>query len=285
MKFWLLAPWTPADEMVELACHAEGLGFAGIMGADHAFVPVTMAANYPYAEDGRPPIDASLAYPDVWTTITAMAAATSTLKLSTAVYVLPLRHPIDVAKATANIATLSDNRLVLGVGVGWMKEEFDAFGVDFHSRGRRTDEMLGILRKLWRGDVAEHQGEFFNLPPLTITPTPERMVPVYVGGSSEAALRRASHLGQGWIGTGNSTAEAGRLLERLGALRQASNRQDEPFDCVVALSEFSDMAAVRALEQKGMTSLVFGFNDPGLSLADKQRQMDGFARYVMETWE
>ena len=100
MKIWLIAPWCSAEDMVELAKHAEGHGFEGIMGADHGFVPKVMESGYLYSEDGKPPITGDMAYPDVWSTIGAMAAVTERIKLSTAVYVLPLRHPIEVAKAT-----------------------------------------------------------------------------------------------------------------------------------------------------------------------------------------
>ena len=284
MKFWLLAPWTPVEEMVELAQFAETLGFEGIMGADHAFVPENMAPNYPYANDGKAPIHAALAYPDVWTTLTAIAAVTKKLRLSTAVYVLPLRHPVEVAKATANLATFSSNRLVLGAGVGWMKEEFDAYGIDFHSRGRRTDEILDLLPMLWHGGTVSHQGEFFNLPPLRVTPTPSAQIPIYIGGSSEAALGRAARSGDGWIGTGNSTTEASALLDRIHSLRERNGRLDEPFDNVVTLTDFSDIGAVHALQDKGMTSLVFGFGKPGLPMARRKQQMEQFARYIMDSW-
>jgi probable F420-dependent oxidoreductase len=281
MKYWLIAPWLVPEEMIELARHAEELGFEGLMGADHGFIPQSMAANYPYAEDGKPPITGDMPYPDVWTTITAMAMVTERLKFSTAVYVLPLRHPVEVAKATGNIARLSNNRLVLGAGVGWMREEFAAYGVDFKTRGRRMDEMIDVLRTLWRGGYVEHHGEFFDFDPLQLAPAPSQPIPIYIGGSSEMALRRAARCAQGWIGTGNVASEVPALLEQLNSLRREYGRQDEPFDSVVALTELDDLDTIRRLEGLGMTSMVFGFVDRTLDLDGKRVQMEMFAEYLM----
>lgn len=281
MKYWLIAPWLIPEEMIELARHAEELGFEGLMGADHGFIPQSIAANYPYAEDGKPPITGDMPYPDVWTTITAMAMVTERLKFSTAVYVLPLRHPVEVAKATGNIARLSNNRLVLGAGVGWMREEFAAYGVDFKTRGRRMDEMIDVLRTLWRGGYVEHHGEFFDFDPLQLAPAPSQPIPIYIGGSSEMALRRAARCAQGWIGTGNVASEVPALLEQLNSLRREYGRQDEPFDSVVALTELDDLDTIRRLEGQGMTSMVFGFVDRTLDLDGKRLQMDMFAEYLM----
>lgn len=281
MKYWLIAPWLIPEEMIELARHAEELGFEGLMGADHGFIPQSIAANYPYAEDGKPPITGDMPYPDVWTTITAMAMVTERLKFSTAVYVLPLRHPVEVAKATGNIARLSNNRLVLGAGVGWMREEFAAYGVDFKTRGRRMDEMIDVLRTLWRGGYVEHHGEFFDFDPLQLAPAPSQPIPIYIGGSSQMALRRAARCAQGWIGTGNLASEVPALLEQLNSLRREYGRQDEPFDSVVALTELDDLDTIRRLEGQGMTSMVFGFVDRTLDLDGKRLQMDMFAEYLM----
>src|SRR6185369_4233142 len=133
-------------------------------------------------------------YPDCWVTIAAMAAVTTRLKFSTSVYVLPLRNIFEVAKATGTLAIMSDNRFVLGAGLGWMKDEFDIYGVPFETRGRRTSEMMVVLRKLWAGGMVSHQGEFFDFAPLQIAPAPDRTVPIYLGGSSAPALKRIAAL-------------------------------------------------------------------------------------------
>ncbi|MDH4017388.1 MAG: TIGR03619 family F420-dependent LLM class oxidoreductase [Actinomycetota bacterium] len=282
MKFWLIAPWVGPEEMIELARSAEALGYEGIMGADHGFVPKTMAAEYLYSDDGRPPIDGSMPYPDVWTTITAMAMATERLKLSTAVYVLPLRHPIEVAKATGTIARISGGRLILGAGAGWMKEEFDVYGVDFETRGRRMDESVEVMRKLWAGGYVEHHGEFFDFPELAITPAPDAPVPIYFGGTSRAALRRAARTGQGWIGAGNSIDEVPAILEELRGLRREYGREEEAFEVVCPVMQVMEIDRLKELEAQGLTSICFGFaNDYAIPLNEKQAALKWFADEVM----
>ncbi len=282
MKFWLIAPWLGPEEMIELAREAEALGFEGMMGADHGFVPRRMAADYLYTDDGRPPITGDMPYPDVWTTLTAMAMETSTLKLSTAVYVLPLRHPVEVAKATGTLARISGGRLVLGAGAGWMKEEFDAYDVDFKTRGRRMDECVEVIRKLWAGGYVEHRGEFFDLPELAIAPAPDAPVPIYFGGASRVALRRAARIGQGWIGAGNTIDEVPAILDTIDALRREAGRENEPFEVVCPVMQITDTERLKALEARGLTSICFGFADNyTMPLDQKRGALRWFADAVM----
>lgn len=126
----------------------------------------SLAPDYPYSDNGRPPQTADSEYPDCFVSIAAMAAVTSTIRFTTGVYVLPLRNPIELAKATATLSILSRGRFVLGVGSGWMKEEFDIYGVDFKSRGGRFTESIEVLRKLWGGGMVDHHGDFFDFPAI-----------------------------------------------------------------------------------------------------------------------
>jgi len=282
VKFWLIAPWLSAEEMVELARIAEALGFEGMMGADHGFVPETMTAGYLYTDDGRPPIHGGLPYPEVFTTLTAMAMATTRLKLSCAVYVLPLRNPIEVAKASGTLARLSGGRAILGVGAGWMKEEFDVYGVDFASRGRRMDECIEVIRKLQAGGYVAHRGEFFEFPPLAIGPAPDEPVPFYIGGDSRLALRRAARLGNGWIGAGNQIDEVETILEQLGAYREEYGRAHEPFEVVCPVMQVTETERLKELEARGLTSICFGFADNHeLPLEQKRGLLQWFADNVM----
>lgn len=282
MKFWLIAPWLPAEEMIELARMAEELGFEGMMGADHGFIPEQMADAYLYTDDGRPPIHGGLPYPEVFTTLTAMAMATERLKLSCAVYVLPLRNPIEVAKASGTLARISGGRAVLGVGAGWMKEEFDVYGVDFKTRGRRFDECIEVIRKLHAGGYVEHHGEFFDFPPLAIGPAPDAPVPVYIGGASKRALRRAARVGDGWIGAGNDIEEVEPILDQLNALRREHGREDEPFEVVCPVMQVTETERLQELEAKGLTSICFGFADNyQLPLEQKRGILEWFAGNVM----
>ncbi len=282
MKFWLIAPWLGPEEMIELAREAESLGFEGMMGADHGFVPKTMAAEYLYTDDGRPPIHGEMPYPDVWTTLTAMAMETTKLKLSTAVYVLPLRHPIEVAKATGTLARISGGRLILGAGAGWMKEEFDVYGVDFATRGRRMDECVEVIRKLQAGGYVAHEGEFFSFPELALAPAPDAPVPIYFGGASRVALRRAARTGQGWIGAGNTIDEVPAILDTLNELRREAGREGEAFEVVCPVMQINEIDRLKALEEQGLTSICFGFADNyEMPLEQKRGAMRWFADAVM----
>ena len=281
MKFWQMVTWAETDQYIEIARIAEEVGFHGVMNADHAFFPQQMDSPYPYSEDARPPMPDDSEYPDTWVSLAAMAAVTSRLLFSTAVYILPLRNPIEVAKATAALGLMSDNRFILGAGVGWMKEEFDAYGVDFHSRGRRYDECLESIRALWSGEWTAYHGEHINFDSLRILPVPSRRIPVYLGGSSDIALRRTARMADGWIGAGNTPEEVPGLLKRLREMRRACGREREPFETVIGLTAEADTDLYRRLQEQGMTAGVsppFNFVlGPGSGVAQKRACMEQFA--------
>ena len=148
MKFWQALSFSDPTQLTEIAKIAEEVGFEGVMVSDHIFYPEKLESSYPYSPDGKPAFVPNAAFPECWSTITAMAAVTTQLRFSTMVYILPLRDPITVAKVTSTAAVLSNNRVALGVGAGWIKEEFDQFGIDFHKRGKLLDESIDVLRKL-----------------------------------------------------------------------------------------------------------------------------------------
>ncbi len=285
MKFWQMVPWMETEQLIGVARHAEELGFEGVMGADHALFPKVQNSPYPYTPDGKCPIDDKSVYPDPWVTIAAMAAVTTRLKFSTSVYVLPLRNPIEVAKATATLALISDNRFILGAGVGWMKEEFDAYGVDFTTRGKRMNETLEVLRMLWQGDWVAYQGETIQFESIKLCPRPLQPPSIFIGGSSSAALRRAAKLGNGWIGHGNMPEEVPAILSQLTELRRQYGREQESFETVVGLYSPPEVAVLNELEACGMTATVnlpfrFSLGDHS-SLDAKKRNMDQFAEQIM----
>jgi probable F420-dependent oxidoreductase len=199
VKFWLGAAFVEAGEFIELARAADRLGYDTLTISDHIFY-ADYDAPYPYSESGAPPYRPDTEWPDVWVTIGAMAAVTERLNFATNVYVAPARDLFTVAKSVSTAAFLSGGRVRFGVGVGWCSDEFAQTGQDFHTRGRRMDEMLPALRTLWQGGMVEHHGEHYDFGPLSIAPVPAEPVPVYVGGDSDAALRRAARFGDGWIG-------------------------------------------------------------------------------------
>lgn len=254
MKFWQSISWAETDQLVEIARYAETLGFEGLIGSDHALYPKTMRPDYPYSESGLPPQDAESEYPDMWTSFAAMAAVTTRVKFVCAVYVLPIRNPVEVTKQAATLSILSKGRFVLGVGSGWMREEFDIYGVDFESRGRRMDEMIEVFRGLLLGDYFEYHGEFFDFDPIVVSPKTEYKVPLYFGGAAPVALRRTARLGDGWIGAGNTPEEVPAVLGKLDALRAEAGRSDLAFDSLVGVYAEPSVDLFRRLEDAGMTS-------------------------------
>ncbi len=192
MKFWQSASFSEPEQLIEIAKLAEQVGFDGLLMSDHLFFPGKLESKYPYSTDGDPGFTAETPWPEPFAAIAAMAAVTRRLRFATLVYILPLRNPLEVAKSTATLDLLSDGRFVLGVGAGWMKEEFDQLGVDFRTRGARFDESIDVLRTLWSGGMVEHHGRFFDFARLQMSPKPKRSVPIYVGGASDAALRCAA---------------------------------------------------------------------------------------------
>ncbi len=255
MKFWQALSFTETDQLVKVARACEEVGFHGALVADHYFLPEKLASKYPYSEDGAPPFAGDAEFPEPFAAISAMAAATQRLHFATGICIAPLRHPIALAKSVATASVLSGGRTALGVGVGWIREEFDQLGPDFATRGVRLDEMIEVMRKLWAGGMVEHRGRFYAFERLQMSPPPVGQVPIYVGGGSEPALRRAAR-NDGWIGTGDAPARVPAILERLRVLRKEEGRERAPFETIVALTAPPDVALFRRLEDQGVTSIV-----------------------------
>ncbi len=285
MKFWQAVSFMEPDQLVGVAQAAEEAGFHGLLLADHLFFPAKLGSKYPYSEDGAPMFDGRTPFPDPWTTIASMAAVTKRLHFATFVFILPLRHPIELAKSLGTLSLLSGGRVALGAGAGWIREEFDALGVDFHTRGKRMDEMVVAMRKLWSGEVVEHHGRFFDFAPLQMSPAPGREPPIWFGGLSDVAMKRAATLGDGWLGVGNTPEEASQILGKLRALRATSERASKPFETIVPLVTPLEALTLRHLEAEGMTganSFPFSFTlGPSSTLAQKRDQMLRFGETVI----
>lgn len=220
LKFYLSCGFQPPSETMEIARLAEQLGFHGISVGEHLFYPVEPSTPYPYTETGKPlfPLDAP--WPDPWVLIGALSALTTRLHFMTSVYILPLRHPLVVARALGTAAVLAGGRVELGVGVGHLRDEFDALGVDFTTRGKRTDEAIAALRALLQPGPVAHHGAFWNIDSIYLEPAPQTPVPIYVGGESNAALKRTARLGDGYISVPHTLEELESLIATLAGLRK-----------------------------------------------------------------
>ncbi len=183
-----------------MAAMLEAAGFDSIWTSDHVVFPREVRSRYPFASDGLItwPVDVDYLEPVVG--LSAMTSTTSTAELGTSVFILPMRNPILFAKQAACIDAIAHGRLVLGVGVGWLREEFEALSADFDSRGEILDEWLAIARRCWTGQVEPFEGRHYRLSePIYCRPTPARHVPVLIGGMSRFAQERAGRVAEGWL--------------------------------------------------------------------------------------
>jgi probable F420-dependent oxidoreductase len=286
MKFWQAITWAETDQLIQIARFAEDMGFHGLMSGDHAVYPESIVPNYPYSESGVPPMQADDEYPDQTAIFAAMAAVTNTLLFTCGVYVLPLRNPHEVARASATLAILSDNRFVLGVGIGWMKEEFDIYGVDFHRRGKITDEIIEVLHKLWDGQMVEHHGAHFDFPRVQLSPAPQTHPSIYVGGSSQIALRRAARVGNGYIGAGTAPDDVGPLLQRLNTLRTEYGRDHRPFEAMIGISASPSLKLYQRLANDGLESTVappfqYALGKKYSTIDEKKQFMEYYAESIV----
>jgi probable F420-dependent oxidoreductase len=256
MQFWQALAFTHPDDLLELAPVVEEAGFEGIMLADHIFSPERYTSRYPYDASGEAPFDGSTPFPESFATISALSMITTTLRFLTNVYILPLRHPIEIAKDLSTAAVFSKNRTVLGFGAGWLREEFEILGVPFERRGQRMDEQIPIIQRLLAGEVVEARGEFYNFDALRLNPIPTEKVPMWVGGMNPAALRRAGQYGDGWTGAGTTFEQTVEVLTELQKQRARFGREHEPFDCLIPLVEELAPERMQKLIELGMTGTV-----------------------------
>ena len=210
--------FTERDGLVELARSAEAAGFDSLWTVEHVIYPDGYESEYPYDRSGKMAADASSPIPDPLIWLSFVAAATTTLRLGTGILILPQRNPLILAKEVATLDRLSGGRVELGVGVGWLREEFDALGVPFERRGARTDEWIEVMRALWSDDHVDFDGEFASFAGASVNPKPAgATVPITIGGHSAAAARRAGRLGDGFFPAKGDIAELVDIMRQTAA--------------------------------------------------------------------
>ena len=285
MKFCTSLAFCDPTQFCELAVTADACGWDYLAVSDHVVHPQTIESPYPYTEDHAPRWEAPAPWPDPFVAISAMAAVTQRLRFLTAIYVLPMRNPFTVAKALGTLAVMSNYRVGLGIGVGWMKEEFDLLEQSFRNRGTRTDEMVELMRKLWRGGMVEHHGTHYDFAPLQMSPAVEGEIPILVGGLSEAAFRRAARIGDGWISDVHSTEELREIVRKLDGYRREYGRENEPFDVVAAADDAVDVDGFKRLEDVGVTVIQtmpwLFYSGAGESLEERKTGLERFAEDVI----
>jgi len=279
VRFSVATAYLPPEELGPIARAADAAGYHGFALSDHVINLQSLDTKYPYTETGARRWEAFTPWVDPMVAIGSLTAQTERLNFFTNVFILPMRNPLTVAKSMATASVLSNGRVALGVGMGWCEEEFDLTGGVFRQRGARADEMIEILHEVWAGGWVEHHGEHFDFPPLEMTPVPTSRIPIYVGGLSEPALRRAAR-NDGWISDLMSTPEAGAARAKLDAYREEQGKTGD-FSMIVSLSDAVSADDFRRAEEVGVTDLLTmpwayygGFKLP---LAEK---LDGLKRFA-----
>jgi probable F420-dependent oxidoreductase len=215
-----------AEILRSLGREAEERGFESIWVAEHVVLFDEYDSAYPYDPSGRFPAGGDAGMVEPFTALTYLAAVTERIRLGTGICLVPQRNPVYTAKAVTDLDALSAGRVEFGVGVGWLREEFEALGMPFDRRGQRADEYLAAMRSLWCDEVSEFHGELYDLRPCRMYPKPVQRPhpPIHVGGESDAALRRVARLGQGWFTFGRLPEDLPPALERLDAALASEGR-------------------------------------------------------------
>jgi probable F420-dependent oxidoreductase len=230
IAFANVGPFAGTEGATRFALAAEAAGFESLWTVEHVVVPAGYESEYPYDRSGRMPgaEDAPIPDPLIW--LAFVAAATTTIRLGTGIVILPQRNPVVFAKEVATLDAMSGGRVELGIGVGWLEEEFDAIGVPFRERGARTDDHIGAMRALWTEDRASYTGRFTNFTDCIQRPQPAHgTVPIHIGGHSDAAAKRAGRLGDGFFPGKGSHEELARLF---GVMRDAATEAGRDADAI-----------------------------------------------------
>ena len=282
MKFVISGAFQPPRDLIPLALAAEEFGFEAFSFSDHVIYPETLDTPYPYTADGSRRYDETTEFPDPWIVTGALSAVTTRLRFTTNVFVLPMRNPFLAAKQIATAAAMSEGRVTLTIGVGWSNIEFELVGQAFARRGARADEMLEVMQKLWSGETIDHQGEFYCFDRLRLTPPlPPSRIPVWVGGISDHALRRAAR-NDGWLSDLQTTSEILECVDRVRSYRRELGRAGT-FDVMASANDATDVDGYRRLGEGGVTHVltmpwVFYHGLTG----DVAKKIDGIKRFAEE---
>lgn len=286
MRFTFAESMCDPEQYIPLAVAAEQAGFHSFTVPDSIFYPRESDSRYPYTPDGNREFLEDKPFIEPFVLCAALAGVTRTLRFTTFVVKLPMRNPVLVAKQATSLAVLSNNRFVFGVGLSPWPDDFRVLDIPWERRGRRLDEMIEILRGLETGEYFEYHGEVFDIEPIKLCPAPTLPIPVLIGGHSEAALRRAARVGDGWMHAGGgAAADLDDALARLAEYRREYGTEKRPFEIHVISMDAYQVDGIRRLEDKGVTDVIVGFRDAyqadTMTLAQKQDALKAYADMVI----
>lgn len=276
------------EPLAQVARKAEALGYESIWVPEHLAVPMEIRTPYPYAADGKFPGGSAVGLHDPFLALAYAAACTERIKLGTGVFVLPLREAIGVAKSVASLDVLSNGRVLFGVGIGWLEDEFEAVGASFADRAARAREAIRMMKVLWTEEAPHFEGRFHRFPPLGFNPKPVQKPhpPIILGGETRAALRRAAELGDGWYGAHHSPESIVPQLGLLKELAAAAGRDFSRLEITVGLSPGvrPDLDTVRRFADAGVHRMIVfapGFVPRSRFESDLFPTLERFADEVM----
>lgn len=285
MKFSLSLAMTPPEELLPLARAGEEAGWDAIAVPDSVFYPEQVSADYPYTKDGKRFWEGDLPFVDPFVAMPAIAAVTEHIALYTNVYKVVLRQPLLVAKMLGSMAAMFEGRIGIGLGLSWIPEEFTWLGEEMRTRGKRLDETIDILRATLQPGWAEFHGDQYDFDRLMMSPAPLQTVPIYVGGHSDAAMRRAATRGDGWIGANVAPPEIDDLVGRLHIQLEAAGRDPSGFEVKLTPLVLATAEAMGAVCEQGVTDVItvpWLYHGPGPhTLAEKVEHVHRFADEVI----
>jgi len=263
-----------AEKMIETSQHAEAAGIESVWTFEHVIVPTAYESRYPYDRSGKMPIPPQAWFLDPLISLAHVAAATKSIRLGTGVNILPQANPLLFAKQAASLDALSRGRLTLGLGIGWLAEEYHAMGTPFERRGARFDDYLDAIKKVWTGAVVEHESEFLSWHGFMSHPPPAQKPhpPVLIGGATTKTLQRVVHAAQGWYAPSDSPHE---LTEKIATLRELAAAVGRPFESIDITTNWRIAKrpdALRELEDLGVTRAVVLLSATGES--DPRKAID-----------
>ena len=270
-----------AQAMIGTAQLAEDLGFESVWTFEHTMVPIDYQSKYPYSPDGKMGVAPEANFVDPLIALTAIAAQKTTIRLGTGVNILSQANPLYVAKQAAGLDFVSNGRFELGVGIGWLREEFQASGTPFERRGARFDDYIQAMRKVWSGDVVEHKSEFLDWTGFKSFPVPvQEPLPVVIGGTKGKAFERTARYGNGWFAPTGSPDQLAPLIEQLDAACKDVGRDRAEIEVTAMwFPNAADLSDIERYTELGVGRLIVPL--PALGRGKPAENLQAFSENVL----